>query len=151
MKILRTYFGEIIISLFINVGLIYALLYMIKYSNFISTDYVTFPLILLTPFLHIFLFLFLIKKIFRRNRLSNIILYLTTNSIYFLYSYLSYRFTYHHFYTYSPFPETGPTETDLIVDTFSNIYFTSKVSFILFFISLLFLILFIFIKKYKNK
>lgn len=151
MKILRTYFGEIMISLFINVGLIYVLLYIIKYSNFFSSGYITFPLILLTPILHIFFFLFLIKKIFKRNRLSNIILYLITNSIYFLYSYLSYRFIYHHFYTYSLLQETGPTETDILIDSFNGVYITSKLSFMLFVVNLLLLGVFVFYKKYKNK
>ena len=150
MKILRSHFGKIIISLFINIGLIYGLLYTISYSNFISTDYVTFPLLLTSPFLHIFLFLYLIKKFFKRNILSNIILYLITNSMHFLYLYLSYRFIYHHFYTYSPLPESGPTESDIIIDGFSNVYFMSKVSFILFIISILALVVAIIFRKYRN-
>jgi len=126
-------------------------LYTIKHSNLVNNDYLTLLLIILLPFLHIFLFLLLIKKIFKKNRLSNIILYLTTNSIYFLYSYLSYRFIYHHFYTYSPLPETGPTETDIMIYSFNRVYFQSKMSFILFVTSFLVLLLFIFIRRYKNK
>ena len=119
MKILHTQFGKIIISLFINIGLLYGLLYTIRYYWFLG-----FPLILLLPFLHIFLFLFIVKKIFKENILSNLILYLKTDSIYFLHSYLSYRFTYHHFYTYSPLPESEPTESDFIIDAFNGIYFS---------------------------
>lgn len=146
MKILRTYFGEIVISLFINVGLIYSLLYIIRYHWLFG-----FPLILLAPFLHIFLFLFLIKKILKKKRLSNIILYLTTNSIYFLYSYLSYRFIHESIYLYTPFLVNHPTDDQFLVNAFNGIYFQSKVTFILFVISFLFLSLFILIRKYKKE
>lgn len=150
MKILHGNFGKIIISLFINIGLIYVLLYTLSYSNFISTDYVTFPLMLMSPFLHIFLFLYLIKKIFKKKILYNIILYLKTNSIYFFYSYLSYHFIYEPVYLFTPFFRNDPTDDQFLVEAFRSIYFMSKVTFALFVISTLTLVGALILKKYRN-
>lgn len=151
MKILRTYFGEIVISLFINIVLINTLLRAIEYSHFIKSDYFTFLLIFLTPFLHIFLSLFLIQKIFKKSILSSAILYLTTNSIYFLYSYSSAHFTYEHIYLFTPFIRNDPTDDQFLVEAFRSVYFMNKVTFVLFIISVLALVVAIILRKYRAK
>ncbi len=147
MKILRTYLKKIIISLIVYIILRYILLNIIGYSHLINSDYLTLILIFISPLLHIFSYLFLIKKIFKKDILSNIILYLFNNNIYFLYSYLSYHLIYESFYVYQPFFTGNPPEDFILVDAFSSVHFMSKMSFILFITSFFLLILFITIRR----
>ncbi len=137
MNTLRTNFGILAISLLINVGLIYRLLHIINYSNFINVNYLTVSLIFLSPFLHFFIFLLLVKNIFKKDTLFNIRLYFGINTIYFLLSYVLYYYLYSDVYIYNPLFSNNPLENDVYSEVFSNVYSETKVAFMLFMISLL--------------